>query len=114
GRTLWLGERPLLMGVVNASPDSFSDPGATPSLDSQLARGHDLVEAGARSLDAGGESGATDRPPVDPQEEIERVVPLVERLTARLGVMVSVDTYKPAVAQAGGAPGARRGNAGRG
>jgi dihydropteroate synthase len=106
GRTLWLGERPLLMGVVNASPDSFSDPGATPSLDSQLARAHDLVEAGADILDVGGESGVTDRPPIDPQEEIERVVPLVERLTARLGVMVSVDTYKPAVAQAAAAAGA--------
>ena len=105
-RTLWLGERPLLMGVVNASPDSFSDPGSTPDLDSQLARARDLVDAGADIVDVGGESAATDRPPVDPQEEIERIVPLVERLAGELGVLVSVDTYKPAVAQAALAAGA--------
>ena len=106
GRRLSLGERPLLMGVVNASPDSFSDPGQTPSLDSQVARAHDLVRAGADMVDVGGESGVTDRPPVDPKEEIERIVPLVDRVARELGVLVSVDTYKPAVAQAAIAAGA--------
>ena len=100
GRRLLLGERPLLMGVVNASPDSFSDPGRTPTLDSQVARAHDLVLAGADMVDVGGESGVTDRPPVDPKEEIERIVPLVDRVARELGVLVSVDTYKPAVAEA--------------
>ncbi|MFL5819129.1 MAG: dihydropteroate synthase [Solirubrobacteraceae bacterium] len=106
GRTLCLGDRPLLMGVVNASPDSFSDPGRTPTLDSQLRLARELVEAGADIVDVGGESGVTDRPPVDPGEEIERIVPLVERLTDELDVLVSVDTYKPAVAQAAVAAGA--------
>jgi len=106
GRRLSLGEHPLLMGVVNASPDSFSDPGQTPSLDSQVARAHDLVRAGADMVDVGGESGVTDRPPVDPKEEIERIVPLVDRVARELGVLVSVDTYKPAVAEAAIAAGA--------
>jgi len=94
------------MGVVNASPDSFSDPGHMPDLETQLARAHDLVDAGADIVDVGGESAVTDRPPVDPQEEMERIVPLVERLAAELEVLVSVDTYKPAVAEAAVAAGA--------
>lgn len=106
GRTLRLGERPLLMGVVNASPDSFSDRGQTPSLDSQFTRARELVEGGADIVDVGGESGVTDRPPVDPEEEIERVVPLVERVAREFGVLVSVDTYKPPVARAAIAAGA--------
>jgi len=93
------------MGVVNASPDSFSDAGRYPTLDAQLARARELVDAGAHVIDVGGETGITGRPPVEPQEEIARVVPLVERLAAD-GVLVSVDTYKPAVAEAAVAAGA--------
>lgn len=102
GRTLALGERPWLMGVVNASPDSFSDAGAYPDRDALAALAAALVAAGADIVDIGGESSITLRPPVAVGEEIARVVPLVRRICAELGaaVAVSVDTYKPAVAAA--------------
>jgi dihydropteroate synthase len=100
GRVLELGERPLLMGIVNASPDSFSDGGRYGTLEAQLQLARELVDAGADILDVGGESATTGRPPVEVQQEIERVAPLVERLVAELGALVSVDTYKPAVARA--------------
>ena len=106
GRTLALGERPLLMGIVNASPDSFSDAGAYPDLDARVQLARELLEQGADLLDVGGESAITRRAPVAAAEEIERVVPLVQRLVAELGAVVSVDTYKPAVAEAAIAAGA--------
>jgi dihydropteroate synthase len=65
-----------------------------------------MLANGADMIDIGGESGVTNRPPVDAGEEIERVVPLIERVTAELGVLVSVDTYKPSVARAAIAAGA--------
>jgi len=100
GRTLALGERPWLMGIVNASPDSFSDAGVYPDLGARVQRGAELLAAGADIIDVGGESGITLRPPVAPDEEIARVVPFVRRLVDELGATVSVDTYKPAVAEA--------------
>ncbi len=103
---LELGERPLLMGIVNASPDSFSDGGRHATLDAQVALAEQLLAAGADILDVGGESATTGRPPVAVEQEIERVVPLVERLAGGLGALVSVDTYKPAVARAAVAAGA--------
>jgi dihydropteroate synthase len=96
-RELELGGPPLLMGVVNASPDSFSDAGDHPDL---LARAADLVAAGAAVLDVGGESAVGGRPPVAIAEEIDRVVPLVGRIAAAHDVLISVDTYKPEVAEA--------------
>jgi dihydropteroate synthase len=99
-RTLALGERPLLMGVVNASPDSFSDDGSARTLDRQLRLAGELVDAGADILDVGGESARTGVPPVSVEAEIERVVPLVARIAAELGAIVSVDTYKPLLARA--------------
>jgi dihydropteroate synthase len=106
GRTLVLGERPWLMGIVNASPDSFSDGGAYPDLDARVRRARALLDAGADIIDVGGESGITRRPAVAIAEELERVVPLVERIAGELGALVSVDTYKPAVAEAAIAAGA--------
>ena len=106
GHTLALGERPWLMGIVNASPDSFSDAGAYPDLDARVERARELLAAGADIIDVGGESGITLRPPVEVAEEIARVVPLVERIAGELGALVSVDTYKPAVAEAAIAAGA--------
>ena len=105
--TLELGSRPLLMGIVNASPDSFSDGGMHAGLEAQLALARELHEAGADILDIGGESASTGRPPVAEQEEIERVLPLIERVARELGALVSVDTYKPAVASAAIAAGAK-------
>jgi dihydropteroate synthase len=106
-RVLELGERPWLMGIVNASPDSFSDGARHATLDPQVELASELLKAGADILDIGGESAATGRPPVPVQQEIERVVPLVERAAGELGAIVSVDTYKPAVASAAIAAGAR-------
>lgn len=98
-RTLDLS-RPALMGVVNANPDSFSDPGHR-SLDTQLAQVHEMVDAGAAVIDVGGQSGITNVAEVHPDEEIRRVLPLVEAIVADLPqVVVSVDTYKPSVAEA--------------
>lgn len=108
GRTLELGARPLLMGIVNASPDSFSDGGRHRTLAQRLALARELLDAGADILDVGGESATTGRPPVDVEEEIARVVPLIEGIAAESGgrALISVDTYKPPVARAAVAAGA--------
>jgi dihydropteroate synthase len=106
GRVLELGSRPWLMGVVNASPDSFSDGGSYRTPEQRMALAAELLRAGADILDVGGESASTDRPPVEVGQEIERVVPLIERVAGELGAVVSVDTYKPAVARAAIAAGA--------
>ncbi len=74
------------MGVVNASPDSFSDGGRYGSLEERVALARELVAAGADILDVGGESATTGRPPVPVAEEIARVVPLIERVVAELDV----------------------------
>jgi dihydropteroate synthase len=104
--TFELGERPWLMGIVNASPDSFSDAGVHRTLEDRVALAAELLDAGADLIDIGGESGVTGVPQVGPEEEIERVVPVIERVVAELGALVSVDTYKPAVARAAIAAGA--------
>jgi dihydropteroate synthase len=104
--TLALGPRPWLMGVVNASPDSFSDGGMHPGLEDQVQLARTLLAAGADIIDIGGESASTGSPPVEAEREIERVVPLVERVAGELGAIVSVDTYKPPVARAAVAAGA--------
>jgi dihydropteroate synthase len=101
-----LGSRPWLMGVVNASFDSFSDAGRYRTIEQRVGLAAELLGAGADILDIGGESASTNRPPVEVEEEIERVVPLVERVAAELGAIVSVDTYKPPVARAAIAAGA--------
>jgi dihydropteroate synthase len=105
--TLELGTRPWLMGIVNASPDSFSDGGRYQGLDAQVQLARELLEVGAGVLDVGGESASTGRNPVAVSEEIERVEPLVRVLAGELGALVSVDTYKPQVARAAIAAGAR-------
>jgi dihydropteroate synthase len=91
--------RPAIMGIVNANPDSFSDAVRLTTLEAQVAHALDLVAQGAEIIDIGGESGVTYTGVTDAAVEIERVVPLVERLVAE-GVVVSVDTWKPAVAEA--------------
>jgi dihydropteroate synthase len=96
---------PLLMGIVNATPDSFSDPQGEKTLDALVARAHGLAEDGAAIIDVGGESGRTDRPVVPVEEEQARVVGLIERLAAD-GLRVSVDTWRAPVARAALAAGA--------
>jgi dihydropteroate synthase len=97
--------RPLLMGIVNANPDSFSDATRLATLDEQVAAALRLVADGADLVDVGGESGVTYTGLTAVETEIERVVPLVERLVAE-GVAVSVDTFKAPVAAAALAAGA--------
>jgi dihydropteroate synthase len=104
-RVITLGARPLLMGIVNATPDSFSDARDATTAGERVARGLALVADGADLIDVGGESGVVTTPVVAVEEEIARVVPVVEGLAAE-GVLVSVDTYKPAVADAAVAAGA--------
>lgn len=94
------------MGIVNATPDSFSDAGLHRSLEERVALARTLVASGATFIDIGGESGVINRPAVGAEEEIQRVVPLIERVCAELDVHVSVDTYKPAVARAAVSAGA--------
>jgi dihydropteroate synthase len=103
---LQLGRRPWLMGIVNATPDSFSDAEGPKSLDDRVELARSLLAAGADLIDIGGESGVTNRPAITPEEEIARVVPLIERVAGGLGARVSVDTYKPPVARAAIAAGA--------
>jgi dihydropteroate synthase len=100
GHTLTLRRgRPLVMGIVNANPDSFSDTVRLDTVDRQLGHALELVAQGADLIDVGGESGVTYTDVTPADVEIARVVPLVERLVAE-GVLVSVDTWKPAVARA--------------
>ena len=93
------GSGPLIMGIVNASPESFSDGGRYRGVDALVERGLELTRAGAHLIDVGGESGVTNRPPITAEEEIERAVPVVEGLTTR-GIAVSIDTWKAPVARA--------------
>jgi dihydropteroate synthase len=106
GRRITLGGTPLLMGIVNASTDSFSDAGELVDLAAQVARARELAAAGARMIDVGGESAFGGRPPVPADEEAERVVPVIEAVARELDVLISVDTYKPAVAEVAIAAGA--------
>ena len=104
GRALSV-EEPVLMGIVNATPDSFSDVQRPKRLDELVELAEGLAADGAELIDVGGESGRTDRPAVPVAEEIDRVVPLVERL-AEAGMAVSVDTWRAPVARAALAAGA--------
>jgi dihydropteroate synthase len=99
--------RPYLMGIVNATPDSFSDAPGRKSLEDRVELARKLIADGADIIDVGGESGVTNKPAVDAAEEIERVTPVIEAITALPGAVVSVDTYKPAVARAAIAAGAK-------
>jgi dihydropteroate synthase len=98
---------PLIMGIVNATPDSFSDAGLHRTLDARVELAGTLLSDGAALIDVGGESGTTDRPGVDADEEIARVVPVIAAIRSQVGdVRISTDTYKPAVARAAIAAGA--------
>src|SRR5688572_14439301 len=93
-RTLTLGPLPLVMGIVNATPDSFSDGGRYLLLDHAIDHALRLVEQGADLLDIGGESTRPGSQPVPLDEELARVVPLVRALAPRTTVPLSVDTSK--------------------
>jgi dihydropteroate synthase len=109
GRRYDLTHRALVMGILNRTPDSFYDKGATFALDKLYARAEQLVADGADILDIGGVK-AGPGPEVTEPEEIERVVPVVAGLTARFDTPVSVDTWRASVARASYAEGAVMGN----
>jgi len=94
------GERPAVMGIVNVTPDSFSDGGRYLDPEMATAHGMALAAAGADVLDVGGESTRPGADPVSEAEELRRVLPVVERLSADAGTPVSIDTRKAAVAAA--------------
>ncbi|MCC7636054.1 dihydropteroate synthase [Stenotrophomonas rhizophila] len=105
GRKLRL-DRPRIMGIVNVTPDSFSDGGEHASVDAAVAHGLQLVAEGADLLDIGGESTRPGSTPVPLEEELRRVIPVIERLARETGVPISVDTFKPEVMRAAVAAGA--------
>ena len=105
--TLELGQKTLIMGILNITPDSFYDGGAYLRTDQAVKRGLQLEDQGADLVDVGGESTRPDRPgSVPATEEIRRVVPVIEQLARRLTVPLSVDTYKSEVARGAIAAGA--------
>lgn len=99
GRILKL-DRPQVMGIVNVTPDSFSDGGAHDTTEAAVAHALALVEEGADLLDIGGESTRPGADEVSLEEELRRVLPVIERLAARVQVPISVDTSKPEVMRA--------------
>jgi dihydropteroate synthase len=96
-----IGERTLIMGVLNVTPDSFSDGGQFLSFDKAIERAEQMIAEGADIIDVGGEStrpgGAT---PISPEEELQRVVPVIAELAKRSTVPISIDTTKSLVARA--------------
>ena len=107
GGPIRLGPGARVMGVVNVTPDSFSDGGRLPTPEAAADHGRRLAETGAAILDIGGESTRPGAPPVPEEEELRRVLPVVEALAGKHGLPVSVDTSKARVAEAACAAGAR-------
>ena len=95
-----MNERTLIMGILNVTPDSFSDGGRFLSVDDALAQAEKMISEGADIIDVGGESTRPGGDPVSVEEEIERVVPVIEALSRRVAVPLSVDTTKSEVARA--------------
>jgi len=96
---LALGHRTCIMGVLNVTPDSFSDGGNFFSFEDAVYQGQKLFEDGADILDIGGESTRPFSDPVSEEEEIRRVVPVIERLANRISIPISIDTTKASVAR---------------
>ncbi|WP_026840495.1 dihydropteroate synthase [Citrifermentans bremense] len=99
-------ERPLIMGILNVTPDSFSDGGRFFSLDAAIERAQEMEREGADIIDIGGESTRPNAPAVGTAQELDRVVPVIEALSRRIQVPISIDTYKAEVARAACAAGA--------
>ncbi len=100
GKSLTLGLRPLVMGIVNVTPDSFSDGGQFADDEAAVAHGLQLVAEGADILDIGGESTRPGHAPVSAEDEIARTVPVVAAVCQQTSVPVSIDTMKARVAEA--------------
>jgi len=107
GGFLDTGPRALVMGVLNVTPDSFSDGGRFVAPDRAVQHGREMAEAGADIIDVGGESTRPGSEPVPAEEEMRRVVPVIEELAAEVDVTISIDTQKARVAEAAIEAGAR-------
>jgi dihydropteroate synthase len=101
------GERTYVMGILNVTPDSFSGDGVGYDVEAAVARAKQLAEEGADIIDIGGESTRPASPPVSAEEELRRVIPVIERLAGELSVPISIDTTKTEVARRALAAGAR-------
>ncbi len=99
-KTFYLGKRTLLMGVLNVTPDSFSDGGLFLDPSRAVEHGLKMAEEGADLIDIGGESTRPGSKPLDAEEELRRVIPVIRSLSKRLNIPISIDTYKSKVAQA--------------
>lgn len=99
GHTLKLGERTHIMGVINVTPDSFSDGGKFFNCDDAVAHGMQIIEAGADIVDIGGESTRPFSKPLSDDEEGRRVLPVIEKLAYRSSIPISIDTNKSVVAK---------------
>src|SRR5436190_3457067 len=97
-RELRLGERTLMLGVLNVTPDSFSDGGKYLDPDRAYARALQMEEEGADIIDIGGESTRPDSKRISADEEWQRLVPVLKRLRGKLSVPLSIDTYKSEIA----------------
>lgn len=98
GRTLALGPSPIVMGILNVTPDSFSDGGAYASVDEAVAAGQRMVAEGAAIIDIGGESTRPGHVPLDAAAELARAIPVIESLASIADAAISIDTYKAEVA----------------
>src|SRR5579863_870165 len=105
-RTLILGERTLIMGVLNVTPDSFSDGGAYLDSEAAIARALQLEQDGADILDIGGESTRPGAAVVSPEEQLRRILPVIQVLRGKLRIPMTVDTRTSEVAEAALASGA--------
>lgn len=94
-------DRPHVMGILNVTPDSFSDGGNFNQIDRAMAHARQMIADGATLIDIGGESTRPGAPDVSEQDELDRVIPVVERMVAELDVMISLDTSKAAVMREG-------------
>jgi dihydropteroate synthase len=101
GREIALPTRPIIMGILNVTPDSFSDGGAFASPDEAVEAARLMVADGAAIVDIGGESTRPGHAPVDSETELKRAIPAIEGLAAISDVSISIDTYKAKVAAAG-------------
>lgn len=106
-KNIELGKKTLIMGILNVTPDSFSDGGRYNNLDSALEQAKKMVEDGVDIIDIGGESTRPGHTQISVEEEIGRVVPVIEMLSKELDIIISIDTYKYQVAEAALKAGAR-------
>jgi dihydropteroate synthase len=92
--------RPLIMAVINATPDSFSDAGKYATVEARMERTKEVLDQGADILDIGGQSAITGVPEISEDEEIERITPVIQWVAANTNAIMSIDTYRPKVAAA--------------